>query len=138
MRLVELSVAHDHDLDRHAVLLLHLGSGRLERARKPAGLPGRGPPGEPGAQLALLPARERGDLRGSSERRCTIASVWSTESCRCAATSARSWERMRSARSWVSDRTSRTTHGAKITPSTTTTATMPSRTSRAAPSAPVA
>ena len=37
--------------------------------------------------------------RGSSERCCTRASVCSTESCRCAAISARSCERMRSARS---------------------------------------
>src|SRR6185436_14445398 len=75
---------------------------------------------------------------GSPARRCIIASVWSTESCRCAATSARSCERIRAARSSVSERTSRTIHGAKITPSTTTAAITANRTSRAAPSAPVA
>ena len=40
--------------------------------------------------------------RGSSARRCTSARVCSTESCRCAATSARSSDRMRSRRSEMS------------------------------------
>ena len=52
--------------------------------------------------------------RGSSARFCTSASVCSTESCRCAATSARSCERIRAARSAVSPRTSRSHHGARM------------------------
>ena len=39
------------------------------------------------------------------------ASVWSTESCRCAATSARSWVRIRSARSALRSEDSRKIHG---------------------------
>ena len=66
------------------------------------------------------------------------ASVCSTESCRWAAISARSCERMRSARSADRERTSRKIHGAKITASTTTTTTTASTTSRAALSESVA
>ena len=73
---------------------------RRPRARRPAGrLTRRRPPGQPCAQLALLAARQRGHLARVVGARCTIASVWSTESCRCAAISARSCERIRSARS---------------------------------------
>ena len=59
---VERRVAHRHHLDRHAVVLLHLGGGRLERGAQAGGLAGRGPAREPGAQLALLAPRERGHL----------------------------------------------------------------------------
>ncbi len=76
--------------------------------------------------------------RGSDERFCISASVCSTESCRCAAISARSCERMRSARSVDRERTSRMIQGAKITASTTTTTITASTTSRAALSEPVA
>ena len=63
VRLVELSSPTTTTSDRYAVLLLHLGGGRLERAHKPAALPGRGPPGEPRPQLALLPPSQRRHLR---------------------------------------------------------------------------
>ena len=69
---------------------------------------------------------------------CTSASVCSTESCRWAAISARSCERMRSLRSAASERARRSTQGAKITPSTTATTSTARTTSRAALSAPVA
>ena len=54
---------------------------------------------QPGPQLALLAAGEGATSRGSSARFCIRVSVCRTESCRWAATSARSWERIRSARS---------------------------------------
>ena len=60
-------------------------------------------PLQPRAQLALLAPGERGHLARVVGALCISASVWSTESCRCAAISARSWERMRSGRSSVSD-----------------------------------
>ena len=52
--------------------------------------------------------------RGSSARFCIRVSVCSTESCRCAASSARSWERIRSARSAARLRPSRHRNGARI------------------------
>ncbi len=61
---------------------------RSSARRRPAAV-------EPRAQLALLAAGERRrPSRGSSARCCISASVCSTESCRCAATSARSCERI--------------------------------------------
>ena len=65
------------------------------------------------------------------------ASVCRTESCRCAATSARSCERIRSARSIDSDVSSRTKNGAKITTSAIATTSAASATSDAAASAPL-
>ena len=97
---VERRVADRDDLDRHAVRLLDLGRGRLERELATVALAGRAAAVQPRAQLALLAARERGHLaRVVDARFCISASVCSTESCRCAATSARSCERIRSARS---------------------------------------
>ena len=59
--LVERAVADGHDLDRHVVVGLDLGRGGLQRARerRRAGGPRVV---QPGAQLALLAAGERGDL----------------------------------------------------------------------------
>jgi hypothetical protein len=54
---------------------------------------------QPGPQVALLGRASRATWRGSAEFFWISASVCSTESCRCAATSARSWVRTRSARS---------------------------------------
>ena len=74
--------------------------------------------------------------RGSSARRWMSASVWRTESCRCAAISARSSERMRSLRSSTSAFQSRQSHGPKIRPSPprmTATASRPWPTARNAP-----
>ena len=115
---VERAVADRHDVDRDAVVLLDLGGGELERRRERAALAQRAAAVEPRAQLALLAAGERRRPRaGSSARRWISASVCSTESCRCAASSARSCERMRSARSSASPRTSRSHHGARISAS---------------------
>ena len=118
-----VAVADHHHLDRHAVLLLHLGGGRLERARKPrrpARAPGRrratraarapaagpAPPPPRDPRSAAAPARASGarSRAGARPPRRAPASG-------CAPRAPA-----------VSDRTSRTTHGAKITPSTTTTA----------------
>ena len=63
--------------------------------------------------------------RGSSARRCTSASVCNTESCRCAATSARSSERMRSRRSPTSWFTSSHTPGPMIDANPTSTTAAP-------------
>ena len=101
---VDRAVAHPHDLDRHAVL----GLDRRRRARSSAApsdaVASRRRASSPPASSHARSSRScmrasRTTSRGSSARRCTSASVCSTESCRCAATSARSSERMRSRRS---------------------------------------
>ena len=61
--------------------------------------------------IASPAARSFAKARGSSARRCTRASVCNTESCRCAATSARSSARMRSRRSATNACTRRVTAG---------------------------
>ena len=59
--LVERHVAGADELDRDAVQLLDLGGGRVHRGREALRSPVRAIRVEPGAQLALLPPRERGD-----------------------------------------------------------------------------
>ena len=73
------------------------------RATRPQPNPGGTPPSrsQPRNSRSCMRA-SRTTSRGSSARRCTSASVCNTESCRCAATSARSSERMRSRRSETS------------------------------------
>ena len=61
-RVVERAVADRHDVDRDAVRLLDLGRGELERGRERRALAERPAAVEPRAQLALLAAREPGDL----------------------------------------------------------------------------
>ena len=57
------AVADRDDLDRHAVVVLDLGRGGLERARRALRVGrARRAAVEPRAQLALLAAGERGDL----------------------------------------------------------------------------
>ena len=106
-RLVEVAVADVDDLDGHAVLVLDRGPRRRaarwrrcarrwtrRRTARTAGrAPGRGPGGRRSA--------------ASSAFFWISARVCSTESCRCAATSARSWVRTRSARSSVRSEASR-------------------------------
>ena len=113
--LVERPVADGDDVDGHAVRVLELRHRGLER---------RGERRAAVERAAPLLSHERSSRscrrasvatsRGSSARFCISASVWSTESCRCAAISARSWERIRSSRSSSSPRTSRSHHGARM------------------------
>ena len=135
---VERRVADGDDVDRDAVRLLDLVRRRLQRRRQPALAVGGA--GAPLSQVRSSRSWRRASAatsRGSSARFCMSASVCRTESCRCAATSARSCERIRSARSADSDVSSRTKNGAKITPSAIATTTAASATSVAAASAPV-
>ena len=135
---VEVAVAHHHHLDRHPVALLDVRGGGLERGGEPSGLARRRPPGQPGAQLALLAAGDGGDLA-----RVAGAALDHRERLEDGVVQVRGYlgALLRAdplGALLVSERTSRTTQGAKITPSTTTAATSASSTSRAAPSAPVA
>ena len=115
--LVERAVADRHDLDRDAVRVLDLGDRRLERGgeRVVAGRSAREPAFSHARSSRSWRRASAATSRGSPARFCISASVCSTESCRCAASSARSCVRIRSARSSVSPRPSRSHHGARIT-----------------------
>ena len=85
---VQRRVADDHDSTGcRCASSISLGE------RRPRAALSRSPPsavpaaGTASAQLPLLPAGQRGHARGSSAERWMSASVCSTESCRCAATS---------------------------------------------------
>ena len=97
---VDRAVAHPHDLDGHTVLGLdrrrELFERGAERGRARVASATAPPPSSHARSSRSCMRASRTTSRGSSARRCTSASVCSTESCRCAATSARSSARMRS------------------------------------------
>ena len=111
---VERPVAHGDDLDRHVVVALDLGRGGLQRARERRRA-------RPGACRSATPAarapgggRARRPRAGRRRASAPARASAGRESCRCAATSARSCERIRAARSAASPRTSRSHHGARM------------------------
>ena len=104
----------DH-LDRDAVGVLHLGSHRAQRSSQRRRAFALGVE-EPGPEVALLRAGQPGDRAGSPAERWIRARVWSTESCRWAATSARSSERTRASRSSLRSEESRSSHGPTMNP----------------------
>ena len=99
-------------------------AGRRRSAGSPSGasVPHWSPNSQARSSRSCLRARVA-TRRSSPAWRCSRASVCSTESCRCAATSARSCARTRSDRSAPSSRTSRTTHGpsSRATPASAST-----------------
>ena len=103
--LVERAVADDHDLHRDAVVVLDLGGGRLDGLGEGVGLARPRPCRCPRACRASCAARAPGRGRGGATSRASSALRWirvrvcSTESWTWAATSARSWARMRISRS---------------------------------------
>ena len=126
---VQRPVAPDDDgrtVERVGVLDLggrrgeRVGQAPVRRIRARAPVPAG--PVQPGPQLALLAAGQPRTSRGESDWRWISARVCSTESCRCAAISARSASRMRSLRSSPRSRTSRTHHGTVITATPTSVA----------------
>ena len=135
--LVQIDVAHHHQVHRDGVGVLDLGGhGPQGVAHMPSEIPrggGLGPDAgvQERAQLPLLAAGETGDLAGESALRWMSASVWSTESCRWAARLARSCDRTRSRRSSLRSVTIRTHQGPVISATPTrviATACRPSRT----------
>jgi hypothetical protein len=105
-RLAEVAVAHADHLDGHAVGVLDVGGDAAQGAGDRA-LVGGVPGVQPGPQVALLRAASLATVFPSPAFFWISASVCSTESCRWAATSARSWVRTRSARSAVRSDASR-------------------------------
>ena len=107
--------AHVNDVDRHAEALLDVRRPRPRSHRRDRGR--RGPAPERTAMTAARApdaAPSATTARGSSARRWIIVRLWSTESCRCAAISARSSDRIRSLRSSTSAFHNRHSHGPKI------------------------
>ena len=108
-------VADRDHVDRHAVRVLHLrrrglasAAARLSPLRRRARRTAMSAARAPGGGRAPPPHA------GSPARFCIRVSVCSTESWRCAASSARSWERIRSARSAARLRPRRHRNGARI------------------------
>ena len=100
-------------------------SASVRPAVRRIGAPGRRYPPGPYSQVRSsrsCPRASRATSRGESDWRWISARVCSTESCRCAAISARSASRMRSRRSSPRSRTSRTHHGTVITATPTSVA----------------
>ena len=116
-RVVDGAVAHHDHVDGDRVVGLDVAGHGGERGRPSVGPAGR--PARPGRRRATPAARAPGGGPGctTSCGRCWAAPRWmrasvcSTESCRWAATSARSSERMRSRRSRSRSPSRRRSHG---------------------------
>ena len=116
---VDRSVADAHHLDRDAVRVLDLGGQRSQRSWQASR---RAAPRSSNSQDRRSRSWARASpptVAGSPAVRWISARVWSTESCRWAATSARSSERTRASRSSLRSGDSRSSHGPTMSPSPT-------------------